>query len=190
MDLSGVRLRNAIFTGGSGKVKPQVLKWIVSFGLAIAAVFAKLPYPVQVLLALMMIDYATGLLAALIFKVISSDKAWKGLAKKFLTLIVIWVCHLMEGPLNLPFHMDVFAAYAYMVYEIISILENCNKCGVPLPGALIDVLLVVPKPRRATASELERLRTGETQIIDPPLVGTEDGKIKPAISQVVDKKHP
>lgn len=143
------------------RVKPAVLKWTLSVGTALAAEWAKIPYSVEVLLALMMLDYATGLVAALIFQQLSSEIAWKGLFKKFLTLIIIAVCHIIEIPLGIPVHLDQLAAITYTVYEVISILENCARCGVPVPGPVMNVLMIVPRPRRATTEEFEKLKSDQ-----------------------------
>ncbi|MGN0650032.1 MAG: holin family protein [Oscillospiraceae bacterium] len=93
------------------------------------------------IIALMVLDYITGILCAIITKTLSSEVGFRGLVKKFVILIVIAVGHLVDayvvgtGSAVMSAVMLFFAAN-----EGISILENAAILGLPIPKKLKDVL--------------------------------------------------
>lgn len=93
------------------------------------------------IIALMVLDYITGILCAIVTKTLSSEVGFRGLVKKFVILIVIAVGHLVDayvigtGSAVMSAVMLFFAAN-----EGISILENAAKLGLPIPARLKDVL--------------------------------------------------
>lgn len=93
------------------------------------------------IIALMVLDYITGILCAVISKTLSSEVGFRGLVKKFVILLVIAVGHLVDayvigtGSAVMSAVMLFFAAN-----EGISILENAAILGLPIPQKLKDVL--------------------------------------------------
>lgn len=93
------------------------------------------------IIALMVLDYITGILCAIVTKTLSSEVGFRGLVKKFVILIVIAVGHLVDayvigtGSAVMSAVMLFFAAN-----EGISILENAAILGLPIPQKLKDVL--------------------------------------------------
>lgn len=93
------------------------------------------------IIALMVLDYITGILCAIVTKTLSSEVGFRGLVKKFVILIVIAVGHLVDayvigtGSAVMSAVMLFFAAN-----EGISILENAAILGLPIPKKLKDVL--------------------------------------------------
>ncbi len=113
------------------------------------------PDPVHFLLGFMALDYFTGLIAGALRKEISSGRAWRGLGKKVLTLLLLTALYLAEREAGFGLQITTMAALAYVVNEAISILENCARAGVPIPPKLIAFLLAVQKLRGANT---ERFR--------------------------------
>ena len=93
------------------------------------------------IIALMVLDYITGILCAIVSKTLSSEVGFRGLVKKFIILIVIAVGHLVDayvigtGSAVMSAVMLFFTAN-----EGISILENAAILGLPIPQKLKDVL--------------------------------------------------
>ena len=93
------------------------------------------------IISLMVLDYITGILCAIVTKTLSSEVGFRGLVKKFVILIVIAVGHLVDayvigtGSAVMSAVMLFFAAN-----EGISILENAAILGLPIPKKLKDVL--------------------------------------------------
>lgn len=92
-------------------------------------------------IALMALDYITGILCAVYAKNLSSEIGFKGLVKKFTVLIIIAVGHLIDcyiigtGSALMTAVILFFAAN-----EGISILENAAKLGLPVPQKLKNIL--------------------------------------------------
>ncbi|MCB2300410.1 phage holin family protein [Clostridium tagluense] len=96
----------------------------------------------QILIAFMILDYATGLIKAYVNKVVSSDVGLKGIARKSLILIVLIVAVLLDRLLNAgTWVFRTLTCYFYIVNEAISLLENCAQLGLPVPTKLKDALI-------------------------------------------------
>lgn len=84
-------------------------------------------------IVLMGIDYATGILNAWLKGEIKSKKMREGLAKKFGELCVLVIGAIFSYGLAIPVIILNFVSIYIMVMESISICENLNKLGVPIP---------------------------------------------------------
>lgn len=93
------------------------------------------------LIAFMILDYVSGVLAAISEKELSSKIGFKGIAKKLIILILVAVGHILD--------MHILGGGAvcrsavcglYIANEGISILENASELGIPLPKKLVAVL--------------------------------------------------
>lgn len=93
------------------------------------------------IIALMALDYITGILCAVSTKTLSSEVGFKGLVKKLMILVIIAVAHLVDayiigtGSALMSAVILFFAAN-----EAISIIENAAALGLPVPKKLRDVL--------------------------------------------------
>lgn len=94
-----------------------------------------------VLVAMMALDYITGLTAATINKKLNSNIGFKGLLRKGLIATVLIVAVLLDRLLNEgTWVFRTLVCYFYIANEGLSILENVGKCGVDLPDKLVDSL--------------------------------------------------
>lgn len=84
-------------------------------------------------IALMGIDYATGILNAWIKGEIKSKKMREGLAKKFGELCVLVIGAIFSYGFAVPVIVINFVSVYIIIMELISICENLNKLGVPIP---------------------------------------------------------
>lgn len=98
----------------------------------------------------MILDYITGLIVALVFVNstktesggLSSKVCLKGLLKKIGMLILIAVAYRVDLVLGIDYLRDA-VVIAFIVNELISLLENAALMGIPIPTVLtkaIDVL--------------------------------------------------
>jgi toxin secretion/phage lysis holin len=90
---------------------------------------------------LIIADYITGVIVAVVKKQLSSEVGAKGIAKKILMLIVVAVANVLDvqiigGGAGLRNITIIF----YAANEVISLLENTGKLGLPYPPKLLDVL--------------------------------------------------
>lgn len=99
--------------------------------------------PVLALLIFMGVDYLTGLIVAGIFHTspktagggLDSRVGWKGLARKFVTLLMVVVANLADVLLELHYIRDA-VIIAFCANECISILENAGLMGIRIPKVL------------------------------------------------------
>jgi toxin secretion/phage lysis holin len=112
-------------------------KWVTA---AILAQWATIPTAIHFLLAFMVLDFVTGVIAAFVQKRISSTASMRGISKKVLILIVILSAHLMEKAFGLELGLEKIAALGYTANEAISIIENCANAGVWVPPQIVEAL--------------------------------------------------
>jgi toxin secretion/phage lysis holin len=102
-------------------------------------VFGKIDYSFGFLMLVMLLDYITGLMCGWLDKSISSDKATRGLFKKLFVFIYVIIAHHLDVMLDIDY-VRVMVCYAYAVGEVISIIENGTKLGVPVPEPIKKAL--------------------------------------------------
>ena len=89
----------------------------------------------KVLFALMFLDYLTGLIVGYKMQNLNSKRAFKGLRKKLLILVILCGASLMHKLVpDLAFRTLV--GMFYCATELLSIIENVAKVGVPIPNKL------------------------------------------------------
>ena len=99
--------------------------------------------PVLALVICMGADYVTGLLVAGVFHTspktsgggLDSRVGWKGLVRKFATLLIVVVANLADLMLELGYIRDAVIT-GFCANECISILENAGLMGIRIPRAL------------------------------------------------------
>ena len=93
----------------------------------------------KVLFGLMFLDYLTGLIVGYKMQNLNSQRAFKGLRKKFLVLVILCGASLMHKLVpELAFRTLV--GMFYCATELLSIIENVAKVGVPIPKKLKKAL--------------------------------------------------
>ncbi|MBQ9413110.1 MAG: phage holin family protein [Oscillospiraceae bacterium] len=130
----------------------NVLKGFVVLAFAgAAAYFRELLGPVAVLLAVMVLDYITGMIEAWVNREMSSRVGVVGIIKKvgYLAVVAVavvadWVIQeaagkagLDAGGINL---FGLIVTVWLILNECISILENLAEIGVPLPEFLVALV--------------------------------------------------
>lgn len=92
-------------------------------------------------IALVILDYITGVCAAIHSKELSSEIGAKGIAKKMATFAVISLAHILdEYVLKEGGAIQTMTSIFYIVNESISILENAIRTGLPVPEKLKSII--------------------------------------------------
>ena len=95
----------------------------------------------NVLVVLMVIDYATGFLGAIKSKQVDSETMFWGGIRKGIILVVLTVAVLLDKMVGNPEPiLRTLAIYFYVAREGISVTENLGILGVPLPPGITRVL--------------------------------------------------
>ena len=95
---------------------------------------------VGALVVCMAVDYLTGLIVAGVFHAspkssgggLESGAGWKGLTRKFVTLLIVLAAHQMDVVLGAGYIRDA-VIIGFCANECISILENAARMGLPIP---------------------------------------------------------
>lgn len=89
----------------------------------------------RALLIMMALDYITGVLKGFKNKNANSNKAYKGLRKKLIILLIIVAATQMDAILQ-GIGIRTLVLIFYAATEFLSILENAAILGVPIPEKL------------------------------------------------------
>ena len=133
----------------------KVIEILSAIGGAIASFFTGMPPLVWILLAVMSIDYVTGLICGAMGKskktesgYLESKAAFKGLLKKALILLVVLLASLLDMAVSkgsgITFEATLGATCLWFIAsEGLSILENVASMGVPVPQILLKLLEIM-----------------------------------------------
>ena len=130
-----------MFSGVNKLNVPDVIRWLGG-GLAAAAayLFGGADKWLMGLLAVIVIDYVSGVFAAVISQELSSKKGFAGILKKLLILCIVAVAHIVDTATAAGGVLRTLTVGFLLANECISILENAGRCGIPLPRKLLSVL--------------------------------------------------
>ena len=116
--------------------------------MAIAAVGGWLGYFVggvdglmTAMLVLMVMDYVTGIMCAVIDRELSSSVGFRGIFKKVLILMLVGVAHIVD--LHVVRSGEALRSAVicfYLSNEGVSVLENAGHMGLPIPEKLKAIL--------------------------------------------------
>ena len=118
---------------------------------ALAAYFNVLLIPIFMLVAVMLIDYVTGMAAASYTKQLNSRIGVMGIVKKagYIALVAVGmvVDYLITSALvQIGVNMQINYCFGMIITiwliinELISILENLGELNIPLPKFLVDMI--------------------------------------------------
>ena len=91
------------------------------------------------LLICIVVDYVTGIMAAVYEKKLNSEVGFKGILKKIAILCIVVLAHELEVVVGIGGVRDLAVGF-YIANEGISILENSAKMNVPVARSLAGVL--------------------------------------------------
>lgn len=99
----------------------------------------------DLLLAFVVIDYISGIIAAGMESRLSSSIGYRGILKKVSIFIIVAAAHLVDCALGTAHTFREAAAFFYMANELLSIVENAGRIGLPVPGILQQAIEVLRK---------------------------------------------
>lgn len=132
--------------------KQMICTAVGAVGSFIASIFGGWDTALVTLLIFMAVDYITGLLVAGVFHAspksengaLESKAGFKGLIRKGLVLVVILVACRMDMLLGVNYIRDA-ACIAFIVNELISMVENFGLMGVPFPEPIKEAIELLQK---------------------------------------------
>ena len=133
----------------------RITEVLAAIGGAIASFFCGLPPVMWVLIAVMSIDYITGILCGIMGKsqktengYLASHAAFLGLLKKALIILVVLLAALLDKAVSMGAGIEFEAVTGatclwFIASEGFSILENVACMGVPVPKILLKMLEIM-----------------------------------------------
>lgn len=97
----------------------------------------------QILLVFVCIDYVSGLLAAGVEGKLSSKVGFKGIAKKVMIFALVAVAHMIDKVLGESHIFRDSVIFFYLGNELLSILENSGRVGLPVPDQIKSAVQVL-----------------------------------------------
>ncbi|WP_068499786.1 phage holin family protein [Paenibacillus kribbensis] len=130
--------------------KSEIYKFSAAFGgSAITYLFGGWSFALAALLTFTIIDYVTGLFAAAAEGKrgtglgLKSKTGLLGISRKVFIFAMVAVGHIVDGILGDSHLFRDTVAYFYLANELLSILENGGRLGVPIPSALRQAIEVL-----------------------------------------------
>ena len=129
-------------------------------GSFIASLFGGWTASLTTLLIFMGIDYLSGLVVAGVFHnspktetgALESRAGFKGLIRKFMVLLFVLVSYRLDVAIGTSYIRDA-VCIAFIVNELISIVENAGLMGLPVPSVIINAIDILKKKTDEHKSE-------------------------------------
>lgn len=140
-----------MFIGGE-RLKSYICGLVGAIGSGLAFLFGGWDESIITLLMFMIIDYVTGLLVAGVFHKskksdsggLESGACYKGLVRKGMILLFVVIGNRLDMQLGSTYVRDG-VCIAFIVNEVISIIENARLMGIPIPKVIEKALDVMNK---------------------------------------------
>ena len=141
---------------------------------ALAAYFNVLLIPIFMLVAVMLIDYVTGMAAASYTKQLNSRIGVMGILKKagYIALVAVGmvVDYLITSALvqigvniQINYCFGMIITIWLIINELISILENLGELNIPLPKFLVDMIKSLKSKVEDKAEEGKHFKEDENE---------------------------
>lgn len=98
-----------------------------------------------ILLAFVIADYITGMIAGASEGKLSSSIGFKGIAKKVFIFVIVAVAHLVDTAIGMGSVFRDATVFFYISNEVLSILENAGRIGVPIPEIIQQAVSILKK---------------------------------------------
>lgn len=127
--------------------KNMILAAVAAAGSVVAHALGGWDGALALLLAMMAADFLTGWLVAAVWKrsnksatgALDSRAGWKGLCRKGVVLILVWVGVMLDNALGIGYVRTAVCLF-FAGNEGLSLLENLGLMGVPFPKFLKNAL--------------------------------------------------
>jgi len=122
----------------------NIFKTLVAIGgAAVSYLFGEWSALLSALLAFVVADYIAGVLAAGVEGKLSSSVGLKGIARKVFIFVLVAVAHLVDTALGDGHLFRDATIFFYLANELLSILENAGRVGLPIPEGIKQAVEVL-----------------------------------------------
>ncbi|MDA1758497.1 phage holin family protein [Bacillus cereus] len=107
----------------------------------------------KVLVIMAAIDYLTGVIAAGFNGELKSKVGFKGIAKKVVLFLLVAAATQADAIVGTNSALREATIFFFIGNELLSLLENAGRMGIPLPRALINAVEILSSKSNKTNSE-------------------------------------
>ncbi|MDO7908413.1 phage holin family protein [Paenibacillus sp. JX-17] len=120
-----------------------IIKGIATaFGAVAGYLFGGWSVLINLLLIMVNVDWLTGWAAAWIRGELKSRVGFEGIARKVVIFLIVTIAHFVDVALgNLHYFQDA-VVFFYLANELLSIIENVGRMGVPMPDVLRNAVKI------------------------------------------------
>lgn len=119
---------------------------LAGLGAAIAAFLGGLDGLIYALIAFVIADYITGVLAAISERRVSSAIGFRGISRKVVIFTLIGLAHLLDvHVIGTPGVLRTATVVFYLSNEGISVIENATRLGLPVPDQMRRALDLITR---------------------------------------------
>lgn len=141
-------------------MKMKVITGVGIIGSLVTSMFGGWSEAMTTLFIFMVIDYITGLIVAGVFHkspksengALESKAGWKGLCRKGMILLFVLVGHRLDLVIGASYIKDA-VCIAFIVNELISLIENAALMGVPIPQIITKAIDLLQKAEEGVENE-------------------------------------
>ncbi|KKZ93224.1 holin family protein [Bacillus wiedmannii] len=109
----------------------------------------------KVLVIMAAIDYLTGVIAAGFNGELKSKVGFKGIAKKVVLFLLVAAAAQADAIVGTNSALREATIFFFIGNELLSLLENAGRMGIPLPSALTNAVEVLGGKSKKTSSEYD-----------------------------------
>ncbi|KAA0766388.1 holin family protein [Bacillus sp. SH5-2] len=117
--------------------------FVVFFGGFCGYFFGGWDAVLKVLVILALIDYLTGMIAAGYNGELKSKVGFKGIAKKVVLFLLVGVAAQVDAAIGSNSAIREATIFFFIGNELLSLLENAGRMGIPLPSALTNAVEIL-----------------------------------------------
>ncbi|PGT80255.1 holin [Bacillus cereus] len=136
--------------------------FIATFGGFCGYFFGGWDATLKILITMAVIDYLTGVIAAGYNGELKSKVGFKGIAKKVVLFLLVAAATQADAIIGTNSAIREATIFFFMGNELLSLLENAGRMGIPLPQALTNAIKIFGANNQKTSSAYDN-STGDDQ---------------------------
>lgn len=126
----------------------QIIKVVATaFGAVVGYAFGGWSMLIHLLLILVIVDWLSGWTAAWMRGELKSRKGFHGATRKVAIFAIVTIAHFIDTALNLSVFQDA-VVFFYLANELLSVIENMGKMGLPMPEILRNAVQIFESKRK------------------------------------------
>ncbi|MEB9842301.1 MULTISPECIES: phage holin family protein [Bacillus cereus group] len=109
----------------------------------------------KVLVIMAAIDYITGVVAAGYNGELKSKVGFKGIAKKVVLFLLVGASAQLDAALGINSAIREATIFFFMGNELLSLIENAGRMGIPLPQALTNAVEILGGKQKSRKGDVK-----------------------------------